>query len=725
MTSIKYKQLLQDCIINHVNMVFIIIIMSWNLMILSTPLSAQPVNDSLFNQQTYLQTVNIPQAWNIETGSTDITIGVLAPGGVFTGHEDLSSRVTVKHQGSDPVPFSVGTLVSGISVAATNNSKGIAGINWNSPVFSYEAGKSEEFSYTINGVQFTEDFPVLDKPNLAARIDQARTDGVDILLAPFHFVATQHLPTISSPRFMITPDVEPPSLIDYLLATFRNLTSIFRADQELTQFTNAMIALREAYKSDVTIVSPMPEYDGVLRGMPSNLNPDRIAIAVGATNLEGDLPFQFSASGSEDSNIHSPEVDVVAPGVNVLTTVNTGIDQYDEVSTVAASSGIVGGIASLLKSNNPDLKPDDIREILRLTAVKLGAEVYDQKTGFGLVNADAALQYVQNNTISHGVVTNTTSAKIQSDEQKTLFKGAWANLASGVYFVDVYRIEGSIDLTSGDDDVWYRADGTTGWSLANPNFQRRFALVEVDEANAKANFTTFVYHIKSNSAGQQINQWHPAHKDDVEIAFTVGGNPLPEPPPPSPLYVNIDGPTEIQPFEFVNYLAVANGGNPPYNYAWKIQIGSSDWQPTGSNSDSYSPSLVTEDFCLTVDVTDTLLDSAQGFLCVAINDDPGLDLTEISDIPNDFILGGNYPNPFNPVTTIEFALPEASDVTLEVFNIMGQKVSTLVNERRTAGFHSVQWDASRFSSGTYFLRMAATGASGESFENTGRMTLIK
>jgi len=191
-----------------------------------------------------------------------------------------------------------------------------------------------------------------------------------------------------------------------------------------------------------------------------------------------------------------------------------------------------------------------------------------------------------------------------------------------------------------------------------------------------------------------------------------------------PLFVTISGPAELQSSQFANYFALVSGGDEPFSYQWEAQIGSNPWQPVGFDSDSYTH-LATEDFCLTVIVTDFNDDNSQGFQCVTVNDDPGFGFSEVIDLPEDFILGGNYPNPFNPVTTIEFALPEASDVTLEVFNIMGQKVSTLVNERRTAGFHSVQWDASRFSSGTYFLRMAATGASGESFENTGRMTLIK
>lgn len=75
--------------------------------------------------------------------------------------------------------------------------------------------------------------------------------------------------------------------------------------------------------------------------------------------------------------------------------------------------------------------------------------------------------------------------------------------------------------------------------------------------------------------------------------------------------------------------------------------------------------------------------------------------------PQAYHLAQNYPNPFNPVTKFEFQLPEACDVTMEVFDLIGRKVATLVNERKQPGSYTVAWDATNEPSGVYFYRLRA------------------
>jgi len=80
----------------------------------------------------------------------------------------------------------------------------------------------------------------------------------------------------------------------------------------------------------------------------------------------------------------------------------------------------------------------------------------------------------------------------------------------------------------------------------------------------------------------------------------------------------------------------------------------------------------------------------------------------------------NYPNPFNPSTTIRYQLPVASEVKLEVYDVLGKKIATLVNERQSAGSYQVVWNASGLSSGTYFYRLQAG-----TFTQTKKMILVK
>lgn len=77
----------------------------------------------------------------------------------------------------------------------------------------------------------------------------------------------------------------------------------------------------------------------------------------------------------------------------------------------------------------------------------------------------------------------------------------------------------------------------------------------------------------------------------------------------------------------------------------------------------------------------------------------------ITDLPMEYTLEQNYPNPFNPTTVIEFSLPQSTNVRLDVFNVIGQRVATLVNETRQAGVHEVNFDASQLASGAYFYRL--------------------
>ncbi|MBD3169773.1 MAG: T9SS type A sorting domain-containing protein, partial [candidate division Zixibacteria bacterium] len=90
------------------------------------------------------------------------------------------------------------------------------------------------------------------------------------------------------------------------------------------------------------------------------------------------------------------------------------------------------------------------------------------------------------------------------------------------------------------------------------------------------------------------------------------------------------------------------------------------------------------------------------------------------NLPTAIEVNGNYPNPFNASTSINFTLPEPSQVKLNVYNLAGQLVDDVIDARMTAGEHNLHWDGSTYPSGVYYYKLVI----GENVFD-GKMTLLK
>jgi hypothetical protein len=120
-----------------------------------------------------------------------------------------------------------------------------------------------------------------------------------------------------------------------------------------------------------------------------------------------------------------------------------------------------------------------------------------------------------------------------------------------------------------------------------------------------------------------------------------------------------------------------------------------------------------------------ILDGVMVDLAGGIDAITNIEIGSLKPMPKDYALGQNVPNPFNPSTTIEYRLPEAGDVQLVIYNLLGQEVRTLVRESMDAGFHSVVWDGTdefgkQVASGIYIYRMSVAD-----FTQVQRMMLLK
>ncbi|MBK6913367.1 MAG: T9SS type A sorting domain-containing protein [Ignavibacteriales bacterium] len=103
-----------------------------------------------------------------------------------------------------------------------------------------------------------------------------------------------------------------------------------------------------------------------------------------------------------------------------------------------------------------------------------------------------------------------------------------------------------------------------------------------------------------------------------------------------------------------------------------------------------------------------------------LNVQPTTERKKELDIPGEYLIRQNYPNPFNPTTVIEYQLPEGTEVRIEIYNIVGQRVKELLLGQKEAGYHKVEFNGAGLPSGIYLYKMTAGN-----FSESKKMILLK
>ncbi|WP_298777893.1 S8 family serine peptidase [uncultured Polaribacter sp.] len=286
--------------------------------------------------------MNLEAAWDIHTGENNsITVAVIDTG-VDATHPEFRGRMVPGYDFAynDDDPSDVnghGTACAGLIAAQGNNGIGIAGVNWGAKIMPIKV-----FYDDLSGAG-----------NIPGAISWAVNNGADVI--------SMSLGTGNS--------------------------------------THLQDAVKYAYDSDVLIFASRGNNNNTTLRYPASYS---TVIAVGAlspcntrtspTSCEGDTNWGSSYGGGQDS------MDFLAPGIRIATTDIVGSNGYslDEYflgyGGTSAACPNAAGIGSLIKSLNPSLSVDQIRTIMRNTAVDIGSSGYDDETGFGRLDAAAALR---------------------------------------------------------------------------------------------------------------------------------------------------------------------------------------------------------------------------------------------------------------------------------------------------------------------------------------------
>jgi len=276
------------------------------------------------------------------------------------------------------------------------------------------------------------------------------------------------------------------------------------------------------------------------------------------------------------------------------------------------------------------------------------------------------------------------------------------------------RNNGQIGQTVADNIIY----GALGYLTDNPSFQsNREAIIS-----------------------QDLLEYNGQHVNTIQDIFANRGIGEPS---PQPLTVSITGPTHLNILEQGTFTANPSGGSGVYtNYTWWERNDAGIISPAlppgvwfalpefdGESSIQINRS---DDFSLKVKATDSEGHIAYDVHSIVVG---GLGKKALSnserDLPSKYAVTGNYPNPFNPSTTIQYQLPNASQVNLVLYNVRGQLTKQLVHTTQLGGYYQIKWDGTttsgqQASSGTYLYRITAKSLNDEQdFQQTGKMLLLR
>ncbi len=487
------------------------------------------IQSSIVPTTTYpAANINLEPAWDIEKGYINIKVGVL-DGAIDWTHEDFGdgsfagSKIVGGWNFVNNIPISEtnsfdphGTACAGIIGALSNNNLGTAGI----------AGGDVEYGNT--GVQL---------------FSLAVTDGIDFIsMVPLANAIVEG--AANSQGFGYGLNVENSS---WSGPSYSNLIAL--AVRTCSQHKCLFVASRgNNYNIDSNAS------DLIEARYPACL-PDTWVFSIGGSGNDG-FPKKYNDNGDNKyQTIYGLGMDVIAPGSLdiVVTTLANGQDAYGDVSDpkytefsgTSSATPHASGIGALMMSRHHmnsgypnNLDGDDVEILLEKYANDRVGPVpydnyvfpsgYDERSGWGLINAGAAMQMINKPQywVQHNTAPDVDNLSVSGEQNFWVLENS-LGIAAGTYVAKLYTLNRTYNETvpAGTQiiDYWGRGFSSTGVSAANHNTGAPYCAYNftVNGTTITAVTTTYCWHILTNSLGQQMDVWYPAPNNLLSADFSI------------------------------------------------------------------------------------------------------------------------------------------------------------------------------------------------------------
>ncbi len=425
----------------------------------------------------------------------------------------------------------------------------------------------------------------------------------------------------------------------------------------------------------------------------------------------------FSSWGPADDGRIKP--DIVANGDHLYSCSDAGNDQYTTMSGTSMSSPNTSGTLALLQDyyqknhNSQPMRAATLKALVIHTADECGTnDGPDYEYGWGLLNAEKAAQVIDkdvttNNTIDELVLNNgsTYTRDVTVDGSEPLIVTiVWTDIP-GTPVADA--LDPANSMLVNDLDLKVTNGGTTyyPWKLdrdnpsaaATNNSENHVDNVEKVEIK---NPVAGTYTITVSHSGTLTKSLAKTDANDQAFSLIVSGDNTPLPVELTTLKAKV---MENNKIELIWETATEVN-----NYGFEIERKSfedNSWNKIGF-AEGYGNSNSPKTYSF-VD-NDLVGNSKFVYRLKQIDIDGTFEYSkqiEVDATPLNYSLEQNYPNPFNPTTNIKFTLPESSKIRIVVYDILGNIVKTLVNERLESGYHKINFDATNLTSGVYIYSM--------------------